>query len=99
MSLEVEGHGREEIAPDLDISRTVGWFTTLYPVVLEIPSGSLGRPVLQGVKEQLRRVPHRGLGYGLLRYLRQASPDEAKSTSDNTSFVPPACWRRPRQGS
>ncbi|MCB5179021.1 non-ribosomal peptide synthetase [Streptomyces antimicrobicus] len=82
--VDLEGHGRqEEIAPGLDLSRTVGWFTALYPVRLdaqvtdwdEVFGGgpALGRAV-KAVKEQLRAVPDRGLGYGLLRHL---NPDTA----------------------
>jgi amino acid adenylation domain-containing protein/non-ribosomal peptide synthase protein (TIGR01720 family) len=66
--VELEGHGREEIAPDIDLSRTVGWFTAVYPVKLERQEGNPGE-ALKTVKEQLRRIPGRGLGYGLLRYL------------------------------
>src|SRR5262249_54991766 len=67
--VNLEGHGREDIALDLDVSRTVGWFTTLYPVLLDL-QGVAGPGVrLRAVKEQLRSVPQRGLGYGLLRYL------------------------------
>jgi amino acid adenylation domain-containing protein/non-ribosomal peptide synthase protein (TIGR01720 family) len=67
--VDLEGHGREELAPDLDVSRTVGWFTTLYPVLLEVPAAGPGEAI-KAVKEQLREVPGHGLGYGLLRYLR-----------------------------
>ena len=67
--IELEGHGREEISTEVDISRTVGWFTTLYPVRLELSeSGGIGDD-LKAVKEQLRGVPERGLGYGLLKYV------------------------------
>ena len=69
--VDLEGHGREEIFKDVDVSRTVGWFTTIFPVLLDI--GRLEEPgsLLKSVKEQLRRVPGRGLGYGLLRYLSE----------------------------
>ena len=70
--VELEGHGREEIFPDLDLSHTVGWFTTLYPVLLDlrqVSPGSGSGGALKAIKEQLRQVPGRGLGYGLLRYL------------------------------
>ncbi|MFT3764376.1 MAG: amino acid adenylation domain-containing protein [Minicystis sp.] len=68
---DFEGHGREEIFEDCDVTRTVGWFTTVYPVAIELPSaGDLGAAI-KSVKEQLRAVPGRGLGYGLLRYLRE----------------------------
>jgi amino acid adenylation domain-containing protein/non-ribosomal peptide synthase protein (TIGR01720 family) len=68
LRVDLEGHGREEIGGDLDLSRTIGWFTALYPVALELVPGSLGE-ALKAVKEQLRHVPSRGIGYGLLRYL------------------------------
>ncbi len=67
--VELEGSGRdEERFADLDLSRTVGWFTSLYPAVLELPEDRGAGAVLKAVAEQLRRVPHRGLGYGLLRW-------------------------------
>jgi non-ribosomal peptide synthase protein (TIGR01720 family) len=67
--VNLEAHGREEILPRVDLSRTVGWFTALYPVLLEVDrTGSLGG-TLQSVKEELRRIPRGGTGYGLLRYL------------------------------
>ncbi len=66
--IELEGHGREEISAALETSRTVGWFTSMYPLRLELSeSGGIGAD-LKAVKEQLRRVPERGLGYGLLKY-------------------------------
>ncbi|PZS13454.1 MAG: hypothetical protein DLM60_20680, partial [Pseudonocardiales bacterium] len=64
----LEGHGREEIFDGVDLSRTVGWFTTQFPVALVVPSSGWGE-VLKSVKEQLRGIPHRGLSYGALRYL------------------------------
>ncbi|MFG1944007.1 non-ribosomal peptide synthase/polyketide synthase [Nonomuraea sp. NPDC048826] len=67
--LELEGHGREEEAVgDVDLSRTFGWFTTLFPALIDPGTGSPGEAV-KAVKEQLRRVPRRGLSYGALRYL------------------------------
>jgi non-ribosomal peptide synthase protein (TIGR01720 family) len=66
----LEGHGREDILPGVDISRTVGWFTTLYPVLLEgVEAAEEIGAVVRRVKEQLRKVPDKGLGYGVLRYL------------------------------
>ncbi|MDP1665278.1 MAG: amino acid adenylation domain-containing protein, partial [Methylobacter sp.] len=70
--VDMEGHGREDIAGDVDISRTVGWFTTVYPMLLKISSDASSGDALKSVKEQLRVVPMKGIGYGLLRYL---SPD------------------------
>ncbi|HEU4597136.1 MAG TPA: amino acid adenylation domain-containing protein [Pyrinomonadaceae bacterium] len=65
--LELEGHGRVERAGAPDVSRTVGWFTTLYPVRLSLPAAEDPAAKLKAVKEQLRAVPAEGLGYGLLR--------------------------------
>jgi amino acid adenylation domain-containing protein/non-ribosomal peptide synthase protein (TIGR01720 family) len=65
--VELEGHGREDVFGGLDLSRSVGWFTALYPV--RLAAGADLRETLLGVKETLRRVPNRGLGYGVLRYL------------------------------
>jgi fengycin family lipopeptide synthetase B len=67
--VEVEGHGREELADGVDLSRTVGWFTSLYPVCLRWERGEDLGQGLQQIKEQLRMVPSHGFGYGLLRYL------------------------------
>ncbi|WP_106795023.1 non-ribosomal peptide synthetase [Aquimarina sp. Aq78] len=70
----LEGHGREDIARDIDTSNTVGWFTSLYPISLSLQSNfSLG-DVIKSVKEELRSIPNKGLGYGALKYLH---PDTA----------------------
>jgi amino acid adenylation domain-containing protein/non-ribosomal peptide synthase protein (TIGR01720 family) len=68
--VDLEGHGREEIFDGLSPTRTVGWFTAIYPVILERPAGAGLGETLVSVKEQLRAVPSHGVGYGLLRYLR-----------------------------
>ncbi len=67
--IELEGHGREDLFEDIDLSRTVGWFTSIFPFCLKL--GGLHHPgeALKSVKEQLRRIPKRGIGYGILRYL------------------------------
>ncbi|MEV7771732.1 amino acid adenylation domain-containing protein [Kitasatospora sp. NPDC086791] len=66
--IALEGHGREELFDDLDLSRTVGWFTSYFPVVLDGADAAAGSGgLLKSVKEQLRAVPGRGLGYGALR--------------------------------
>ncbi len=71
--LEMEGHGREDVFSDLDVSRTVGWFTTVYPVLLDLDgidpeTGGPGES-LKAVKEQLRAVPERGFAFSLMRHL------------------------------
>ncbi|MGW0330790.1 non-ribosomal peptide synthase/polyketide synthase [Streptomyces sp. NPDC003011] len=67
--VDVEGHGREELFADVDISRTVGWFTTRHPVALAVPADADWDVVLKQVKEQLRAVPRHGVGHDVLRYL------------------------------
>src|SRR5205085_1470725 len=74
--VELEGHGREEVVEGVDVARTVGWFTTVYPVLLELAGADIAA-ALKGIKEQLRGVPSRGIGYGVLKYL---SADEGLST-------------------
>jgi non-ribosomal peptide synthase protein (TIGR01720 family) len=66
--MDWERHGREDIGGDLDVARTVGWFTTLHPLTLRLPPAGGEGERLKAVKEQLRAVPQKGLGYGLLRY-------------------------------
>ncbi|MET0395456.1 MAG: non-ribosomal peptide synthase/polyketide synthase [Longimicrobiaceae bacterium] len=67
--VELEGSGREEERfADVDLSRTVGWLTHTYPMLLELPEDRSAGAVPKAVVEQLRGVPHRGLGYGLLRW-------------------------------
>ncbi|MET9919966.1 amino acid adenylation domain-containing protein [Streptomyces sp. NPDC006435] len=69
MLLALEGHGREQhLVEGADLTRTVGWLTSIAPVRLDVPTTGPGE-ALRAVKEQLRAVPHHGLGHGLLRYL------------------------------
>jgi amino acid adenylation domain-containing protein/non-ribosomal peptide synthase protein (TIGR01720 family) len=77
--IELEGHGREEIIEGLDLSRTVGWFTTHFPVWLELPNTSEPGETLRAVKEQLRKIPNQGIGYGLLKHLRGDVEDGAQA--------------------
>ncbi|NER96524.1 MAG: hypothetical protein F6J86_22215 [Symploca sp. SIO1B1] len=67
--IDLEGHGREELFEDVDLSRTVGWFTSLFPVLLQLPTDDKLASVIKSIKEQLRAIPNRGIGYGILRYL------------------------------
>ncbi|AKA86164.1 non-ribosomal peptide synthetase [Pseudomonas synxantha] len=68
--IQLEGHGREDLFDGVDLTRTVGWFTSLFPVNLT-PAHALSDSI-KTLKEQLRAVPDKGVGYGVLRYL--ASP-------------------------
>ncbi|WP_149096496.1 non-ribosomal peptide synthetase [Paenibacillus terrae] len=66
----LEGHGREDIIEGLDITRTVGWFTSEFPVFFELPSGDIPS-CINHVKETLRAIPHKGIGYGVLKYITE----------------------------
>ncbi len=69
--IHLEGHGRESLGADTDITRTVGWFTTIFPVFVDLRDS--GDPIRQLVaaKESLHRVPNKGIGYGILRYMAE----------------------------
>ncbi|MCI3927853.1 non-ribosomal peptide synthetase [Streptomyces sp. AN091965] len=89
--LRMEGHGREEAAaPGADLSRTVGWFTSMYPVRLNVTGvdldealagGAAAGTAVKAVKEQLLAVPDKGIGYGLLRYLNPETAEVLKRYS------------------
>ncbi len=68
--MELEGHGRTEAiaAPPFDLSRTIGWFTTLYPILLHLPPQAGFATAIKTIKEQLRQIPNQGIGYGIGRY-------------------------------
>jgi amino acid adenylation domain-containing protein/non-ribosomal peptide synthase protein (TIGR01720 family) len=68
--IQLEGHGREALFDELDLTRTVGWFTSLFP--LRLTSATALRDSIMQVKEQLRAIPDRGIGFGMLRYLEPA---------------------------
>ncbi|OCC07226.1 non-ribosomal peptide synthetase [Streptomyces sp. PTY087I2] len=102
--IDLEGHGREELVPGADISRTIGWFTSLYPVHLspgitedaweEIWTGgpAVGNAV-KSIKEQLRALPDNGAGYGLLRHL---NPDTGWAVRPpRRKATPGAGWAEP----
>jgi non-ribosomal peptide synthase protein (TIGR01720 family) len=67
--VDIENHGREEIGANLDISRTVGLFSSIFPVYLDLESASTPETVLKTLKQQLHSIPNKGIGYGILRYL------------------------------
>ncbi|MBW4537462.1 MAG: amino acid adenylation domain-containing protein [Pleurocapsa minor HA4230-MV1] len=69
--INLEGHGREDIFAEVNLSRTIGWFTTIFPVLLDIKKANSNDEVIKTIKEQLSRIPNRGIGYGVLRYLSQ----------------------------
>jgi amino acid adenylation domain-containing protein/non-ribosomal peptide synthase protein (TIGR01720 family) len=71
LSLNLESYGRAFPEAEIDVSRTVGWFTVMFPLVLRVESGDWGDK-LKSIKEQLRAVPNFGFNYGLLRYINQS---------------------------
>ncbi|SEM55533.1 non-ribosomal peptide synthase domain TIGR01720/amino acid adenylation domain-containing protein, partial [Variovorax sp. YR750] len=73
--VELEGHGREDLFEHVDLSRTVGWFTSLFPVAIE-PLGEPGEAIRR-VKESLRRIPDKGLGFGVFRHMGSEAQREA----------------------
>ncbi|WP_176560096.1 non-ribosomal peptide synthase/polyketide synthase [Brevibacillus dissolubilis] len=73
--LLLEGHGREDIIEDADITRTISWFTSSYPVVLDLSKATDTAYRVKYVKETLRQIPNKGIGYGILKYL---TPAESK---------------------
>jgi len=83
--VEVDAHGREDLFPDMDVSRTIGWFTSLYPVLLDVSAAHDEVEALQAVRTQLAGVPRRGFGYNVLRYL---SADHTLAASLNR-IAPP----------
>ncbi|EZH80668.1 peptide synthase [Ectopseudomonas composti] len=72
IGIDLEGHGRDAAFAELDVSRTVGWFTQLYPVRLELPQDSDTGALIVTVKEQLRAAADKAMGYGLLRHQAEA---------------------------
>jgi non-ribosomal peptide synthase protein (TIGR01720 family) len=76
--INLEGHGREEIISGVNINRTAGWFTTTYPVILEINKKEDIGYTIKSIKEGLRKIPFKGIGYGILKYL---------VTEENNGFI------------
>jgi non-ribosomal peptide synthase protein (TIGR01720 family) len=68
--VNVEGHGREELEGRVDVSRTVGWFTAIYPMVVGTGEGTL-MDRLKAMKQRLRELPGGGIGYGVLKYVKK----------------------------
>lgn len=75
--LELEGHGREEVFEDVDLNRTVGWLTSIYPVCIDLEEADLSLQIIS-VKEQLRKIPYNGVGFGVLKYLCKKIDDSKR---------------------
>ncbi|TKI15898.1 amino acid adenylation domain-containing protein, partial [Lysinibacillus sphaericus] len=67
--INIEGHGREEISSDLNIQRTVGWFTSIFPIILNGNTTNMLHHITL-TKEQLRNIPKKGFNYGIIKYLK-----------------------------
>ena len=76
--LGIERHGRSPKPMSLDVSNTMGWFTSFFPILLKAPAADNPGPAITAIKELLRDVPNEGIGYGILKYLTQ---DETISAS------------------
>ena len=81
----MEGHGREDLVPGADLSRTLGWFTSLFPVVIESSTIAEIDETIREVKATLAEIPNRGVTYGLLRYLED---DDTRQTLTAISGYP-----------
>lgn len=97
--IELEGHGRETIDQDFDVSRTVGWFTSRFPVLLDSPIGYRSSEyskerysdeslclLIKSIKEQLRKIPQQGMTYGVLRYLSDSCKEISAMKAPAISF-------------
>lgn len=76
---EMEGHGREDLFENLDISRTIGWFTSIYPVKLSTKSGYNKLQKIKTLKEQVRNVGNGGIGYSFLKYSTKSKASNSKN--------------------
>ncbi|MBF0518240.1 MAG: amino acid adenylation domain-containing protein [Nitrospirae bacterium] len=68
-AIDMEWHGRGWITEEIDVSRTVGWFTALYPVIVTLPKTDNSGTQIKYIKETLRKVPQKGIGYGIVKYM------------------------------
>ncbi len=78
---DLEGHGREPMFDDVDLTRTVGWFTSIFPVRLRADPGESDDASVRSVRDQLRDIPRRGIGFGILRFLG-ADPEIRRRLAD-----------------
>jgi len=84
--VDVESHGREDIFEDVDLSRTIGWFTAIYPVQLSVELHRPPKQRLDSIRRQLEEVPSRGFGYGVLKWLTSHGPTLASLPTAEISF-------------
>jgi non-ribosomal peptide synthase protein (TIGR01720 family) len=84
--INLEGHGREELFEDLDVNRTIGWFTAEYPVLIDMARAKDISFTIKSIKETLRRIPNRGIGYGVLKFLSLQEKDFRSCSKPEISF-------------
>jgi len=91
VAFSLEGHGREELFEQVDISQTVGWFTSMFPVYLSLQGIDTTKDItssLKSIKEQLRQIPNKGIGFGILKHLNHETSSKLniKTPADMISF-------------
>ena len=74
MCIDLEGHGRETLDSNLDLTKTIGWFTSVYPVYLKLSEPSNLDKSIKEVKEQLRQIPEKGITYGIASSIKKQIP-------------------------
>lgn len=84
--IDLEGHGRENLADDIDVTRTIGWFTAIFPFSLALVTPTNSADSIVEIKDRLRQVPERGATYGIYQYLRPENNDLAHSSSSQILF-------------
>ncbi|MCP4682804.1 MAG: amino acid adenylation domain-containing protein, partial [Desulfobacterales bacterium] len=70
VAFDLEGHGREDIIDDVDITRTIGWFTTIFPLIIHMDINDSLSMQVKAMKETLRQIPNKGFNYSILKYLQ-----------------------------
>ncbi|MEQ8190719.1 MAG: amino acid adenylation domain-containing protein, partial [Candidatus Eremiobacterota bacterium] len=84
--INLEGHGREETIAEINLSRTVGWFTSIFPVRLKCPAVTDSVSLIKSVKETLRAIPENGISYGVLRYFSDIKEDLKELECNRVAF-------------
>jgi non-ribosomal peptide synthase protein (TIGR01720 family) len=87
VTVDVEGHGREELFDDIDLSRTVGWFTTIYPIELAVPAGAELAEIVHETARRHDAIPHRGIGYGILAWLADEKVRETITAQPRANII------------
>ncbi|MFD2875873.1 condensation domain-containing protein [Paenibacillus rhizoplanae] len=86
VAFRLEGHGREHCVSDMDLTRSIGWFTSMFPVCIQVSESSLGKTI-KSVKEQLRRIPDHGISYGALRYCHSSEQVRTSLTASEPQVL------------